>query len=830
MLQHTLISHFYQQHALKRLLLNLLTAGIALIASAQVAPRIPGSLAGRNIALWASHGRYFDLSDDRWKWQRCRLFGTVEDLLTRAYVVPLLTPMLENAGASVMMPRERDASAAEYIVAEPHLHNGKRKWKRLKAGFALPDSAITQGVNPFALGSSHYAETVNEPKQRESAATWSCPIAHDGEYALYVSWQPSPNPAPDAHYIVHTATGDVDIYVDQTRGAATWTYLGTFPFAFSKDDLPRLTLTNRTAQPESTVSADAMRIGGGMGSISRAGQVSGIPRWAEAARYWLQYAGMPDSVYSSQKGLDDYRDDIYARPLWVNHLKDQLNVPIDLALALHSDAGLLPGDSIVGTLGIISTDDNHGKFSDGRSRELSRLLANHVLGSVYADISRLYEPNWTIRPTRDKRYIEARLSDVPTLLLEMFAHQNPADMRYALDPQFQHDMARAIYKGVLRFLNPNGVVTPLPPRAFAVNATPHPGRYILTWEAQPDSLEPSATPTHYFVEQRGEDGFWRKVAQTDSTRFAVEIPRRQLHSWRVRAANDGGQSFPSEVLAAGWTEPYQQPVTIVNGFTRLSAPDFYATENRAGFGTDDPGVPFAGDLTFTGRQYNFDRLSSWEHDDQPGFGASYANAELTPRGGNDFDMPARHGQALLKAGIGFVSSSLDAFTADTISYPHMVDLILGAQRSTSIGRGVHAPRHAAFSPQLQRRLTQLHLGNVPMIVSGAYIGSDMLATDAQRQWLRQTLGVKFHSDHASASGTILQPRNHPLQLNMHSPYALGSLDALAPAASDARPLLRYADTMTPAAIATPRTITLGFPLEAAPALLPSLVHRLQSTN
>ncbi len=800
------------------------------MATAQVAPRSQGALEGRNIALWASHGRYFDLKDDRWKWQRCRLFGTVEDLLTRSYVVPLLTPMLENAGAYVVMPRERDASSWEAVVADPHRHNGKRKWKRADGGFALPDSALTQGVNPFALGTSHYVATINEPKQRESTATWSCPVAQAGEYALYVSWQPSPNPATDAHYTVHTATGNVEVTVDQSRGAATWVYLGTFPFAASKEAEPRLTLNNRSNQADCTVSADAMRLGGGMGSISRAGQVSGMPRWAEAARYWLQYAGMPDSVYSTQKGLDDYRDDIYARPLWVSHLKNQLNVPIDLALALHSDAGLLAADSIVGTLGIISTEDNQGLFSDGSSRQQSRQLAHYVLSSVISDIRHLHEPNWTLRPTRDKRYIEARLTDVPTILLEMFAHQNPADMRYALDPQFSHDMARAIYKGVLRYLNPTAPVTPLPPRAFAVSATPHPGRYHLSWEAQVDSLEPSAKPSFYIIEQRDGDGFWHQLAQTDSTHFAVEVPRRQLRSWRVRAANVGGQSFPSEVLAAGWVDPYEPPVTIVNGFTRLAAPDFYSAENRAGFGTDDPGVPLAGDLSHTGRQYNFDRLSPWEHDDQPGFGASYANQELTPRGGNDFDMPARHGQALLKAGIGFVSSSLDAFTADSLSYPHVVDLILGTQRTTTIGRGVHGPRHAAFSPQLQRRLAQLKAGNVPMLISGAYLGSDMQGSDAQRQWLRQVLGVKLHADHASASGKVTQGRGTPLQLDLEHPYPIANLDALAPATPEARILLRYADTQAPAAVIAPRVITLGFPLESIPSLLPTLLSRLQTPN
>ncbi|MDE5785348.1 MAG: hypothetical protein K2H98_02345, partial [Duncaniella sp.] len=69
------------------------------------APEAPAGLDGKTIAVWPSHGAYFNASENRWKWQRARLFGTVEDLFSQSYVVPLLIPMLENAGAWVMTPR-----------------------------------------------------------------------------------------------------------------------------------------------------------------------------------------------------------------------------------------------------------------------------------------------------------------------------------------------------------------------------------------------------------------------------------------------------------------------------------------------------------------------------------------------------------------------------------------------------------------------------------------------------------------------------------------------------------------------------------------------------
>lgn len=73
-------------------------------------------LQNRHLSVWASHGRYYDGDQRRWKWQRPNLFGTTEDLFTQTIVVPYLIPMLQNAGAIVFTPRERDWQKHEVIV------------------------------------------------------------------------------------------------------------------------------------------------------------------------------------------------------------------------------------------------------------------------------------------------------------------------------------------------------------------------------------------------------------------------------------------------------------------------------------------------------------------------------------------------------------------------------------------------------------------------------------------------------------------------------------------------------------------------------------------
>ena len=94
----------------------------------------PAGLRGRHIALWQSHGRYFDQRRNCWRWQRARLWETCEDLYTQGYVLPFLVPMLENAGANVLLPRERDVRRAELVADnDPRYRRAVRAMPRRRA-------------------------------------------------------------------------------------------------------------------------------------------------------------------------------------------------------------------------------------------------------------------------------------------------------------------------------------------------------------------------------------------------------------------------------------------------------------------------------------------------------------------------------------------------------------------------------------------------------------------------------------------------------------------------------------------------------------------------
>ena len=476
-------------------------------------------LQNRHIALWQSHGFYYEPKLDRWEWQRARCLQTVEDLYTQSFVLPYLVPMLENAGANVLIPRERDCQTAEIIIDNDGCLNTRsiytekvtdKPWMQgVGKGFAHLRPLYTDFENPFKEGTFRTIETIK--KGKESVAEWIPEIPRDGQYAVYVSYHTVPNSSDDALYTVHHKGGASRFKVNQQMGGGTWIYLGTFGFDAGQDNAYKVTLSNRSAKAGQTVTADAIKIGGGMGNIARRiseegatdnlkssdktanssdetkqtktthqspytaiYQESGYPRFCEAARYWMQWAGIPDSVYSESQGKNDYTDDYKSRAIWVNYLaggsaanptERGLNIPVDMAFAFHSDAGTTLNDSIIGTLGIYQTDSYKGVFANGASRYLSHDLTDLIQSNIVRDIRTLYEPQWTRRGKWNQSYYEARVPQVPTMLLELLSHQNFADMRYGLDPRFRFTVSRAIYKGMLQFLcsqyRTNYIVQPL---------------------------------------------------------------------------------------------------------------------------------------------------------------------------------------------------------------------------------------------------------------------------------------------------------------------------------------------------------------------------------
>lgn len=830
----------------------------------------PRGLDGRTIAIWPSHGKYY--AGD-WIWQRPKLFGTVEDLLSRSFVDPYIVPMLENAGAYVMMPRERDFSTKSLLIDHDRstgdgrfaTRNGRHHWKMMgdSTGYMMRGNYIVDGENPFVAGTSGRVETVLPADSAHlSSAAWYGTVPEAGERAVYVSYQSYPNSATDATYIVNHLGGSSEVVVNQQMGGGTWIYIGTYPFDTKHSEMPLVELKNVSEDENAVVSADAVRIGGGMGIVARSKggtpRTSGVPAYLEGARYYIQSAGFPEYVYSPNESTNDYVDDYKCRAHWVNYMTGGsallpdtlgLGIPVDAVMAFHTDAGLTTDSTVIGTLGLYSTDDGN-PLGNGTSRYANRDLANGIINQVVNDIRRQYDPNWRSRGSRDRKYYEVRDTKVPAMIMELLSHQNFEDMKRAHDPAFRFLVGRAVYKAMLRFLADRYdlpyTVQPLPIEAFEIKADGD-GRYTLQWHPVADPLEPSAMPTYYIVYEAVGDKYYRPVAVTESPSWSTKINDDKIHAYYIVAGNDGGTSFPSEVLALYDRQGMPPSVEIVNGFTRISGPRWIDGPDYAGFDfTDGYGVPDSRDVHFIGAQYDFDPTGVVTRGANTTFGASFDNESTYPRYGNSFDFPLVHGEALRNAGRGFVSSSLKAFEQSS-STPKAVDLILGQQRTTRRA-GSKVPHYQLFPKGLRNRLTTLRNRGTALMVSGSYLASEIFEADSLT---RDTVG-RFAADILGYAPLVVGPDSLPrlpratssleitgaeiipgmprtgtthLESFANSRHAgAGTPQAITPANDMGLVIARYSDTGYPAAIAvegetTPtarrgRVVVASFPAEA----------------
>ena len=139
-------------------------------------------LDGKHIAMWGSHGQYFHQPTESWRWQRAKVWSTVEDLYTTSYTMPFLVPMLENAGAVVVQPRERDTQTYEQVVDDSQaIQHGNAFAQAAEAGWATPETHLLEGDNPFTMG--HFSqETKGNKLQGTMTYTPSLPAGRGTKY------------------------------------------------------------------------------------------------------------------------------------------------------------------------------------------------------------------------------------------------------------------------------------------------------------------------------------------------------------------------------------------------------------------------------------------------------------------------------------------------------------------------------------------------------------------------------------------------------------------------------------------------------------------------
>ena len=335
--------------------------------------------------------------------------------------------------------------------------------------------------------------------------------------------------------------------------------------------------------------------------------------------------------------------------------------------------------------------------------------------------------------------------------------------------------------------------------------------------------------------ERINDGAFRSVATTTEPKYEVEVKDNDIHSYRIVAGNKGGVSFPSEVLAIGVAKESKGDVLVVNGFTRVSAPDWFDSGEIAGFyDAHDHGVPYMQDISFIGSMFEYRRDIPWMDDDAAGFGASRANYETKVIAGNTFDYTAIHGEAIMKAGYSFVSSSLAAVESGDAALTgyNTVDLILGKQKETIVGRGAVPNRYKIYSPALQNAIRAYTKVGGNIFISVAYVASDLWdkkePVEADKKFAAEVLGYKWRVDQASVTGEAYTVATRYKQIKESSycfsnelneeMYAVESPDSFYPADDKVgATFMRYTENNLIAGTVLAKdgykTCVIGFPFE-----------------
>ncbi|MBN1814384.1 MAG: fibronectin type III domain-containing protein [Anaerolineae bacterium] len=528
-----------------------------------------GALSGKTVYVSAGHG--WEWTGLAWRTQRPPyptggyVGPIIEDHNNAEAVNQYLLQYLWNAGATVIPVRERDLNGAEVIVDNDSPTMG--------TGYAETGVWTTTTSVGTGYAGTDYRWTGTVTGTTTATAAWTATLPTDGQYAVYVWYRYGPNRAPDARYTVHHAGGETTVAVDQRIHGDTWHYLGTYGFLAGEEAW--ITLTNRSAVTQTTVVvADAVRFGGGTfdeltSAISTTAPYAPNKPWWEVCTFY----------YSQRMGLDRgdwlYFNDIVARPMYSRW--EHAGTDEDAVYVSWHTNGASGGYQTTtrGTMSIVYNGE------DGPVTPGSVALRDAIHAELVHDIRAGWDPTWP-EYTRSMNLGELReLWDeneavrMPGALIEIAFHDHPGDTDALKEPAFEMLAARGMYQGIVKYFEGrDGVdlkLLPEPPTHLAVqNAGGDAVR--VSWQPSPTDavglVGDAATGYRVYTSTNGV-GWSNGVTVTGTTAYTLTgLSSGQLVYVRVAATNDGGESFPTEVLAARAGE--NAGILLVSGFDRLS--------------------------------------------------------------------------------------------------------------------------------------------------------------------------------------------------------------------------------------------------------------------
>jgi N-acetylmuramoyl-L-alanine amidase len=660
-----------------------------------------GALAGKTVYVSAGHG--WTYAAGAWRTQRGTTNAIVEDLVSAEAIDQMLVDELERMGARVVTVREHDMNPERVVVddAAATLEGAVQELGAGPPGWGALPEPIADQSNPFAAGGTRQlAATTGEARGR---AVFAPAIPASAYYDVYVSYAAGADRAPDAHVIVRHAGGATDFRVDQRRHGGTWVRLGRFWFdAGAPAERASVAVADDSAAPGAVISLDAVRFGGGRGTIDRGGGAWDRPMFEHNARYNAQLFGAPPAVYDYTD--TDGNDDVGTRSRFAAW--DHEEGEDAIYVAWHTNAPNPGRGTESYTYGPSAPPGPIGEFSGvPGSLELQAAVHDELVGDIRAG----WDPAWKDRGKFTAYFGEVNPThnpEMPATLVEIGFHDTPADADALRDPRFRRIATRAMAQGVARyFAARDGAALTLPPEPPSAVRVQNDGAGGLVVSWRPPVPEPGGgdAPTGYrvYVSRDGRSFDEGTDAGGGITTLTLgDVGLGEIRWVRVAALNAGGESRPSELVGA---RVGAAPVLIVGGFDRLDAGQLVKEEPSPLLGIID-------------RMY-LDRMNDGAH-------------------------ALRHGRAVAAASVSFDGATDEAVAQGDVELARyrVVDWFAGEDSAGDdpLGAGARAQLAAYLA------------GGGRLLLSGAELAwaLDFMGTSEEQAFFRETLNASYAADDA----------------------------------------------------------------------------------
>ena len=552
-----------------------------------------------------------------------------------------------------------------------------------------------------------------------ATATYTPTIPAAGYYPVY-TWVRAGSDRGDQLYRIRHTGGESQMRIPHHMVGNGWIYLGEYYFnAGSNSANGAVIISNLRGTATGTYTfADAIRFGNGMGTVDRGSGVSGYPREDESCRYWIQAnlgQGQSTSLYNS--GGTDEQDSWSAPPLMSAEMNFESSGSIykRIHISFHSNAG---GGR--GTVGLItgSPTPNQEALAEICGRAVNDELV--ALGSPpleYAWSNR--GPNITYTGGYGEISSNNIDNEMDATIIEVAYHDNALDAALMRDAKVRDAVARASMHAVVQYMNQfDGVPLiylpepPTNPRAFG-NTN---GTITLAW-SPPIVLTNTGTLTNYVIYRSTNGyGFGNPISVGNVTNYTItNLPAGTDYYFRITAANEGGESFPAEVVGCRTPSYAASPrIVFVNAFDRYD------------------------------RTLNLKQDFVAQFYDPPG--RTGGNERVLPRRINSFDYVVQHGKAISAYGLPFDSCQSEAVASGLVALTNYHIVIWAC--------GNESTADESFSSTEQTKVTAFLAAGGRLFTSGGEIAWDLDRTSGPTAADRNFLHNQLHATYAADSSGV----------------------------------------------------------------------------